>query len=308
MATKKAVSTAKKSVKKPTTAAKKPAPTKAKTTKPAATVVATATKSTEKSKDLASDRIVRIVSAEIVGTFVLTMVALLTFQETAPLYVGLTVMALVLGIGAVSGAHINPAVTFGLWSMRKLKTIMVPFYWAAQFIGAMGAVLLINAVAKDTIKLSFDKFLSFNGGLFAVELVGMAVFMFILAAAVSRKDLSAYGRAFGIGVAIMIGALTSGSLLSNIQSADIKAYQAKAAATEETVEIPRAVYVKSATLNPAVALATTEKTDSQLTGQAASDTEKQYSRLGVEVILATLVGAALGGNLYLLLSGRKEQA
>ena len=85
--------------------------------------------------------LVNIVIAEIVGTFVLTLVALFSAYMMAPFYVGLTLVIMVLAIGAISGAHINPAVTFGLWSMRKLKTILVPFYWAAQFIGAMAAVV-----------------------------------------------------------------------------------------------------------------------------------------------------------------------
>ena len=65
---------------------------------------------------------------------------------------------------------------------------------------------------------------------------------------------------------------------------------------------PSELYIKSATLNPAIALAATEHTESQLSQVAASNDEPHYSRLGLETILGTLAGAALGANLYLLLA------
>lgn len=73
--------------------------------------------------------IINVVFAELVGTFLLTMVALATLKETMPLYVGLTLAGIIVATGAVSGGHVNPAVTFGLWAMRRLKTVLVPFYW-----------------------------------------------------------------------------------------------------------------------------------------------------------------------------------
>ncbi len=60
------------------------------------------------------------------------------------------------------------------------------------------------------------------------------------------------------------------------------------------------------TANPAVALASTEATDSSFTGQRGTDKEKMYSRFTAEVVLGTLVGAALGGNLYLLIAGARR--
>lgn len=45
--------------------------------------------------------------------------------------------------GAVSGAHLNPAVTIGLASIGKFDWALVPAYLAAQFIGAfLGAVIV----------------------------------------------------------------------------------------------------------------------------------------------------------------------
>ena len=41
---------------------------------------------------------------------------------------------------------------------------------------------------------------------------------------------------------------------------------------------------------------------SEISGYEADANEARYSRLGLEVIVGTLVGAALGTNLYLLLA------
>jgi aquaporin Z len=255
------------------------------------------------------DNIVNIVFAELVGTFVLTMTALASasFTDTGALYIGLALSVLVLTIGVVSGSHVNPAVTFGLWSMRKLKTILVPFYWGAQFLGAMLAVIVMNWVASNSINLNFSHIWSLNWPMLGVELVGTAVFMFGLTAAISHRELSTGGRALGIGASLVLGLVVASALHSAIKTNDIAAYQKEAQSSSSSPAIPHSVYVKSASLNPAIALATVEHTQSELTS-SSSTTEKEttYSRFTSEVVLGTLVGAALGGNLYVLLVGRKK--
>lgn len=239
-----------------------------------------------------------IIIAEVIGTFVLTLVALLTLQQFAALYVGLTVAVLVLAVGAVSGAHLNPAVTFGLWAARRLKTVLVPVYWVAQFVGAILAVLVLNSVSNNGYGLDFGNFTSLNWGVTAVEIIGTAVFLFGLIAAVSNDKLSQVGKAFGVGLALTVGILVSGSVFSTLQSS----IDTSNVDVSKSETIPREYLVKGATLNPAVALASTENTPSQLSGYGATEEEDKFSRLGFEVIIGTLVGAALGTNLYLLLA------
>jgi aquaporin Z len=56
---------------------------------------------------------------------------------------GLAVTAMAYGIGPVSGCHINPAVTLGVWSAGRMKTSDVPGYIVAQIVGGiLGAGLL----------------------------------------------------------------------------------------------------------------------------------------------------------------------
>jgi len=306
------------------TAAKKPAPKKAAakttTTKKTATRVVSAPAKTKKGMDTTLPKnLINIILAEIVGTFILTMVAVLaTAYFMLPFYVGLTLVVMVLAIGAISGSHINPAVTFGLWSMRKLKTVLVPFYWASQFLGAMAAVVLLGSLSSGGFAIHFDQFMQFSWSVFAIELIGTAVFIFGLAAVFSRDELKATGKAVGIGMSLMLGLLVSGALLPYVQSAAMDKYQEEQASEvnkdgsetkdEEARNYPRELYIGGATLNPAVAMAVTEKTDSQLQGSpTAQKDEKQYTRLSMEVIVATLIGAALGGNLFLLINYRAKE-
>jgi aquaporin Z len=240
-----------------------------------------------------------IIIAEVIGTMLLTLVALLTLQQLAPLYVGITLAVIVLGIGAASGAHVNPAVTFGLWSARKLKTILLPVYWIAQFVGAILAILLLAAFSNGNgYGLSFEHFGDLNWGVLGAEIVGTAVFLFGIVAVISNEKLSGYAKAFGVGLSLTIGILVSNAVFTNLQSnIDTSKVNISDAST-----IPREYLIKGATLNPAIALASTENTPSQLSGYGATGDETHYSRLGWEVILGTLIGAALGANLYLLLA------
>ena len=258
------------------------------------------------------DNLINIVIAEVIGTFILTLAALFASDILSSMYVGFALMFIVAIIGNISGAHVNPAVTFGLWTMRKLKTILVPFYWGAQFLGAMAAIVLVGSLTNGGFALSFDQFTAFSWNIFAMELVGTAVFVFGVAAVLQRKEIKAAGQAFGIGLALMIGLVVSGSLASYIKSTALAKNQKDTAQTEKNGRTyPREVYISftGATLNPAVSLAVTEKTDSQLHGSNSllpAEGEKSYSRFSLEVIAATLIGAALGGNLFLLVNYRNK--
>ncbi|MGB3681536.1 MAG: MIP/aquaporin family protein [Rubrobacteraceae bacterium] len=59
---------------------------------------------------------------------------------------GMAVAIAVYSVGAISGAHINPAVTVGLASIGSFDWVMVPGYIIAQLLGAFtGAVLVFFA-------------------------------------------------------------------------------------------------------------------------------------------------------------------
>ena len=320
MATNKAASQKKATAKKPATAAKNKTTVRTlsakddRAKKPVVTkpVMADPVVHERRSSKLPGN-IVNIVLAELFGTFILSLVALLALRETGLLYVGLAYAAITLAVGAVSGAHVNPAVTFGMWSMRRLKGVLVPFYIGAQLFGALLAVAVLGIITGGSPKIElfgayFNHFLSFNWSIFGIELVGTLVFLFILAAVQSR-DLSKTGRALGTGLALLVGLGTATALYSRVYAADVAKYQETAAASAsagQEQDLPRSVYVGGTLLNPAIAVAATEKTKGEVLNGAAGKDDKQYSRFTLEVIFGTLIGAALGGNLYLLVAGRQR--
>ena len=100
----------------------------------------------------------RRISSELLGTFFLVLVAVgggmvnarfgghaipVAAQVVAP---ALMVMAVILFMGAVSGAHLNPAVSFAFALRGDFPWRRVPAYVIAQFAGAAAAALLLWAL------------------------------------------------------------------------------------------------------------------------------------------------------------------
>jgi aquaporin Z len=94
--------------------------------------------------------------AELLGTFVLVFGGCGTavfagrafgFLGVAIAF-GLTVVAMAYGIGHISGAHLNPAVSFGVWANGRMSFKDMLIYWVAQIIGAICAAALIYAIVK----------------------------------------------------------------------------------------------------------------------------------------------------------------
>ena len=97
--------------------------------------------------------------AELVGTFFLVFFGVGTAVITGgvPGLVGIVGIALAFGlgliaaayaIGPISGCHINPAVSIGVWAAGRLKTADLIGYWIGQFIGATLGALVIYLIAS----------------------------------------------------------------------------------------------------------------------------------------------------------------
>jgi aquaporin Z len=69
---------------------------------------------------------------------------------------GLTVLTMAYAIGHISGCHLNPAVTLGLWAGRRFPAKDVPYYLIAQVLGGIvgAAALWLIASGKAGFKLS----------------------------------------------------------------------------------------------------------------------------------------------------------
>ena len=150
--------------------------------------------------------------AEAIGTFALAFSVLASLQVEASILATPVIAGLVLGlfvytIGNISGWHINPAVTIGLWSIGRVNVNDTVMYIIAQLIGA-GVAL---AVAS-----TFFGAVSFGSGpesmtYFAAEAIGAALFTFGIAAVVhNRVKTTAAGLV--IGGSLLLGIITAAHL------------------------------------------------------------------------------------------------
>lgn len=149
--------------------------------------------------------------AELIGTFWLVLggcgsaVLAATFPEVGigllgvSLAFGLTVLTMAYAIGHISGCHLNPAVSIGLWVGGRFdKKELLP-YILAQLVGAIiaGGVLFIIASGQDGFSLA-DGFASNGFGeyspggytmiaAFVIEVVMTMMFLIIILGATDKR-------------------------------------------------------------------------------------------------------------------------
>jgi aquaporin Z len=61
---------------------------------------------------------------------------------------GLTVLTMAYAIGHISGAHLNPAVTIGLWTSGRFEKESILPYIAAQIVGAIAAAATLYVIVS----------------------------------------------------------------------------------------------------------------------------------------------------------------
>ncbi len=235
---------------------------------------------------------------EILGTAILASVAI---TGNNGLFVGLSLFLVVLSLSGISAAHANPAVTFGLWAVRKFETAKMLMYVLAQLLGGLVAFVLIQYFSRGDYSLSFASFSSFDGRLFLVEFIGTTVFVLGVSAALDRTR-EVWARALSIGLALVVGMSVATGFLSHA----IQAIPAEDAAGS------RLSKVDNVTLNPAVALAMTERAAAPQDsfGQEAApaaDEGTPPSRFTLETVGGALAGGIFGAALYTLLDAANRR-
>lgn len=161
--------------------------------------------------------------AEGVGTFFLVligpgavMVDAVNHGAIGPTGVALAfafvVTAMVYALGHLSGAHINPAVTIGFWSVRRFPSREVAPYIAAQIVGAVAASGVLRWVLGPVGHFGATLPSLPSGAAFAVEWLLSFALMFVIMA-VATDERAANGFA-GVAVGLTVGfcALTAGPL------------------------------------------------------------------------------------------------
>lgn len=125
--------------------------------------------------------------AEVLGAFALTLAVWLSIGFTMPLATPVAA-ALVLGlfvytVGHVSGAHLNPAVTLGLMSVKKISVQDGLLYIISQCVGGVAAMVLGRLVTGEVVRVTATT--SLNVGL--AEAVGAFILAFGVCSVVYKK-------------------------------------------------------------------------------------------------------------------------
>jgi aquaporin NIP len=112
---------------------------------------------------------------------------------------GLVIMAMIYALGHISGAHLNPAVTFAFALTRHFPWRRALGYWAAQIAGAVVAAALLRAALGDVADLGATLPSGSDGQAFTFEVV-MTLFLMLVIVAVATDT-----RAIGEAAAVAIG-------------------------------------------------------------------------------------------------------
>src|SRR5512137_354674 len=76
---------------------------------------------------------------------------------------GLTVLTMAYAIGHISGCHLNPAVTIGLWVGKRFPAKDIAPYVIAQVIGGLVAGGILYLIASGKAGFSLDGGFASNG-------------------------------------------------------------------------------------------------------------------------------------------------
>jgi len=171
-------------------------------------------------------------AAECIGTFWLTFggcgaaVLAAAFPDVGigllgvSLAFGLTVVTMAYAIGHVSGCHLNPAVTIGLWSGGRFPAAQILPYVVAQVIGAVIGAGILYLIASGTADFSTAGGFAANGyaehspggyslvSALTVEVVMTAAFLFVIMGATHGKAPAGFAP-LAIGLALVLTHLVS---------------------------------------------------------------------------------------------------
>jgi len=160
--------------------------------------------------------------SELFGTFFLVLVAAggavvnaksggqipLAVRVTAP---GLMVMAMILFMGAVSGAHFNPVVSVGFAMRGDFPWKRVPGYVIAQLLGSVLAVVLLRVTLGDIGGLGTTEpgaGISATSALVFEAVLTLGLLSTILGTASGAQNIGVFG-ALGVGAYIVLAGLWS---------------------------------------------------------------------------------------------------
>ncbi|MHB9035105.1 MAG: MIP/aquaporin family protein [Armatimonadota bacterium] len=186
-----------------------------------------------------ADNMMRASVAEFVGTFILVFagtsvataailgrpVAGIPLDSLAVgLTFGLVLVALVSALGHISGAHFNPAVTLGLFSIGRFPGKYVVSYIIAQIAGATAASAAVWATFGDAARskaflaATYPTVTASELQAFLMEVIITFILLFTIVSISTdeRANMTTASLAIGfaLGVAVLIGGPVSGGSVS----------------------------------------------------------------------------------------------
>jgi len=149
-------------------------------------------------------------AAEFLGAAIWTYVALVLSQTTSVSYfiatsVSIAVILIYMLFNSVSGAHFNPAITFGMWTARRITSVRAVAYIAAQLVGGLASWRLFEYFTGHSVA---SKTTHWSTAVFLAEVVGTAILALGFAAAIYKK-LDALNAALTIGTSLFVGVLVA---------------------------------------------------------------------------------------------------
>jgi aquaporin Z len=128
---------------------------------------------------------------------------------------GLTVVTMVYAIGHISGSHLNPAVSIGLWAGGRFPARQLPPYIVAQVAGAIAAGGVLFVIASGSAGFDVSTGFASNGygahspggysmmSVLVCEIVMTAMFLVVILGATDQRGPPG-SPALAIGLALCL--------------------------------------------------------------------------------------------------------
>ena len=131
---------------------------------------------------------------------------------------GLSVLAMIYALGPISAAHFNPAVTLGFAVAGRFPWRFVTGYWTAQFLGAIGAAVLVSILlggVGNGVHVPATALFPFRAVGIEAVLTFFLMLVIISVATDTRVSGTVPGLAIGFAVVFLVwigGPATGGSM------------------------------------------------------------------------------------------------